>query len=141
MRDLAQQGYQMIQATYGAGAWTWLESHPRPSLMLLDLVMTRMDGFALLDRVRNHEDLRDLKVLVVSASYLSACEVAFLLERGGVTPTGPNAREALGCPKATQSLSLAMPLPPNVWPQMATLSFPGVGRGLPSAWDKTSRSR
>lgn len=95
-RELTQQGYDVIQAADGSEAWKWLESHPRPAVMLLDLVMTGMDGFALLDRVRNHEGLRDLKVLVVSAKDLSASEAAFLLERGGtVIPKGPNARSAL----------------------------------------------
>jgi len=95
-RELTQQGYEVIQAADGAEAWAWLESHPCPSVMLLDLVMTGMDGFTLLDRVRSHEALRDLKVLVVSAKDLTASETAILLERGGaVIPKGPNARTAL----------------------------------------------
>ena len=95
-RDLSAQGFDVVQAADGKEALTWLESHPRPAVMLLDLVMTGLDGFALLDQLRRHDGLRDMKVLVLSAKDLSSSEAAFLLERGGtVIPKGPNARTAL----------------------------------------------
>jgi CheY-like chemotaxis protein len=95
-RDLGAQGYDVVQAADGKEALRWLETHPKPAVMLLDLVMTGLDGFALLDQVRAHDGLRDMKVLVLSAKDLSSSEEAFLLERGGtVIPKGPNARTAL----------------------------------------------
>jgi CheY-like chemotaxis protein len=95
-RDLSAQGFDVVQAADGKEALRWLESHPRPAVMLLDLVMTGLDGFALLDQVRRHDGLRDMNVLVLSAKDLSSSEAAFLLERGGtVIPKGPNARTAL----------------------------------------------
>jgi PAS domain S-box-containing protein len=96
VRDLAGQGYDVVQAKDSLEAMIWLDSQPKPTVMLLDLVMSGMDGFALLDKVRQTEALKDLKVVVMSAKDLSASEEAFLLERGGtIIPKGPNAQVAL----------------------------------------------
>ncbi len=64
--------------------------------------MPGMDGFALLDRVRGDDALKEMKVLVMTAKDLTANETGFLLERGStVIPKGPNARaELLGALKA-----------------------------------------
>lgn len=95
-RALAAQGYEVALAGDGAAALAWLEANPAPSLMLLDLLMDGMNGFALLDRIRHHETLRDLKVLVLSAMELSSDDQEFLIERGcTIIPKGPNARGAL----------------------------------------------
>jgi PAS domain S-box-containing protein len=94
--SLATAGYDVADAGSGAEALAWLEHNPAPALMLLDLVMPGIDGFALLDRVRHDEKLRDTKVLVMTAKDLTANESGFLLERGGtVIPKGPNGRAAL----------------------------------------------
>jgi PAS domain S-box-containing protein len=107
-RDLSAQGYDVVQAADGKEAWTWLENHPRPAVMLLDLVMTGLDGFELLDQVRRHAGLGDMNVLVLSAKDLSSSEAAFLLERGGtVIPKGPGARAALA--EALKSLKARSP--------------------------------
>jgi CheY-like chemotaxis protein len=64
--------------------------------MLLDLQMDSMNGFALLDTIRHHESLQDLKVLVLSAMELSSDDQRFLIKRGcTIIPKGPNARGAL----------------------------------------------
>ena len=95
-RALAGSGYEVASVVSGADALTWLAQHPAPALLLLDLVMPGMDGFALLDHIRSDEHLRSIKVLVMSAKDLTSNEANFLLERGGtVIPKGPNARSAL----------------------------------------------
>ncbi len=95
-RTLSAQGYEVLEAAGGEQAWSWLEANPKPDVIVLDLVMGGMDGFTLLDRLRHHPTLNDIKVLVVSAKDLSSSETDFLLERGGtVIPKGPNARQAL----------------------------------------------
>ena len=96
VKDLSGQGYDVVQAKDSLEAMIWLESQPKPTVMLLDLVMNGMDGFALLDKVRQTETLKGLKVVVLSAKDLSASEEAFLLDRGGtIIPKGPNAQAAL----------------------------------------------
>ncbi|MDQ0391157.1 response regulator [Labrys monachus] len=95
-RALAASGYEVTEAASSAEALAWLEQNPPPALMLLDLIMPDMDGFALLDRVRRDEKLKDVKVLVMTAKDLTANESGFLLERGGmIIPKGPEARAAL----------------------------------------------
>lgn len=41
---------------------------PRPCLLLLDLKLPRVDGFEVLSWIREQRQLRDLKVVVLSAS-------------------------------------------------------------------------
>jgi PAS domain S-box-containing protein len=95
-RALTSNGYEVAGAASGTEALAWLEQNPPPALLLLDLVMPGMDGFALLDHIRREEHLRGIKVLVMSAKDLTANETSFLLERGGtVIPKGPNGRAAL----------------------------------------------
>jgi PAS domain S-box-containing protein len=93
---LTAGGYDVVEVGSGGEALDWLEHNRAPSLMLVDLVMPGIDGFALLDRVRRDEKLRETQVLVMTAKDLTAAETGFLLERGGtVIPKGPAARTAL----------------------------------------------
>ncbi|HTJ65182.1 MAG TPA: response regulator, partial [Alphaproteobacteria bacterium] len=93
---LSDSGYDVVAAASGADALSWLEANPPPDLMLLDLMMPGIDGFAVLDRMRSDEKLRNTKVLVMTAKDLTPDESGFLLERGGtVIPKGPNGRAAL----------------------------------------------
>jgi PAS domain S-box-containing protein len=95
-RSLADGGYDVVAVASGAEALAWLEQNPPPALMLLDLMMPGIDGFAVLDRMRSDEKLRETKVLVMTAKDLTADESGFLLERGGtVIPKGPNGRAGL----------------------------------------------
>jgi CheY-like chemotaxis protein len=95
-RALTASGYDVASVVSGADALAWLGRHPPPALLLLDLVMPGMDGFALLDHIRGKEHLQSIKVLVMSAKDLTSNETSFLLERGGtVIPKGPNARASL----------------------------------------------
>ena len=52
----------------------WLQSHPAPSLILLDLMMPEMDGFEFLNRIRDDDKLVDVPVVVLSAKELTAEE-------------------------------------------------------------------
>lgn len=73
-RMLAAQGdYEIIEAQSAAAA---LEScrEKRPDLIVLDLMMPDMDGFALLDRIRSVRPLQRIPVVVVTAKELSRSE-------------------------------------------------------------------
>jgi CheY-like chemotaxis protein len=104
-RTLRDQDYEVIEASDGVEAIEWLESHPAPAVILLDLVMSGMDGFAVLDRIRHHPGLQSSKVIILSAKDLSLGETSFLRERGAlIVPKGADARTALL--EALEALSL-----------------------------------
>ena len=62
---LRDEGYQVETAVNGKEALDRLDRKPPPGLMLLDLMMPVMSGWATLDALRDRRDAP--KVLVVSA--------------------------------------------------------------------------
>ena len=50
------------------GAWAAPPSSPRPSLVLLDLRLPKLDGFAVLRKVKEAPDLRAIPVVVLTTS-------------------------------------------------------------------------
>jgi two-component system response regulator MprA len=65
---LADEGYAVRTATNGHDALAVLASW-RPDVILLDLMMPEMDGWAFLARQRLHRDLVRIPVIVMSAGY------------------------------------------------------------------------
>ena len=47
-----------------------LKTAPLPDLITLDLKMPRLDGFGMLERLRNHPRLANVPVVVLTASFL-----------------------------------------------------------------------
>jgi PAS domain S-box-containing protein len=74
-------GMQVAEATDGQAALDWLVDHPKPALVLLDLMMPKMDGFEFLERVRENAEFVDLPVVVLTAKELTDNERSFLAER------------------------------------------------------------
>jgi YesN/AraC family two-component response regulator len=70
-------GCQVLKASDGQMALEVMEQQ-RPNLMLLDLMMPKMDGFALLEAMRARESLRDVPVIVLSAQTLTGPDMARL---------------------------------------------------------------
>src|SRR6476659_8234255 len=67
LRALAEPlGVDLVAAPDGATALAHLAVR-RPALMTLDLVLPNLDGFGVLERVRQRKDLEDMPVLVISA--------------------------------------------------------------------------
>jgi CheY-like chemotaxis protein len=64
---LQGEGYDCATAGNGREALDYLRSHPFPSLILLDLMMPVMDGFAFRAAQLEAEPLREVPVLVISA--------------------------------------------------------------------------
>jgi signal transduction histidine kinase/DNA-binding response OmpR family regulator len=86
MREVAQRaverlGYTIATAVDGAQAIAWLEANPPPVLILLDLLMSGMDGFAVLRRLRERREWAALPVLVVTAKQLDPAEERWLRDR------------------------------------------------------------
>ena len=65
---LCDEGYAVAAVADGAQALEALASGPLPCTVLLDLQMPVVDGWNVLQRVRGDARLRDLKVIVLSAS-------------------------------------------------------------------------
>jgi signal transduction histidine kinase/CheY-like chemotaxis protein len=72
-RSLEQDGWQVGEAANGREGLRALESE-RPDLILLDLMMPEMDGFALLEALRANAAWSSVPVLVVTARELSSEE-------------------------------------------------------------------
>ena len=65
--ELLQPGYRVRAANSGRRALQMVGSDPRPDLILLDVMMPEMDGFAVLDRLRGLPYARDIPVIFVTA--------------------------------------------------------------------------
>ncbi|GAA5137907.1 hybrid sensor histidine kinase/response regulator [Prosthecobacter algae] len=79
---LTREGYEVIPATSGAQALQRIAAR-LPDLVLLDVVMPDVDGFAVCKRLREHPDTAGLPVIFVSAANDSETIVRGL-EAGGV---------------------------------------------------------
>jgi signal transduction histidine kinase/DNA-binding response OmpR family regulator len=80
-RQLERLGVETAEAADGSDALAWLASNPPPALILLDLLMPRMDGFAFLDEVARRPELREIPIVILTAVELSAAERERLLGR------------------------------------------------------------
>jgi signal transduction histidine kinase/AraC-like DNA-binding protein len=73
-RLVTQIGGQPVTARNGREALDSLE-RLRPDLILLDLMMPEMDGFAVLDALRARQDWREIPVVVLTARVLSNADL------------------------------------------------------------------
>lgn len=80
---LTEEGYLVAAVVNGAEALEALAQGPLPCTVLLDLEMPVVDGWDVLRRMRGDARLRDVKVVVLSASDAPAGEV-FLRKPAGV---------------------------------------------------------
>lgn len=76
-RHLESAGHVVQEAEDGRAGMTAIEIDP-PDLVILDLMMPVMDGFAVMDALRKHPRLGDIPVVVVTAKMLSEEDRAML---------------------------------------------------------------
>ena len=69
---LEEDGFEVVTAANGREALDRLRSSPRPSAILLDLMMPVMNGWEFRDAQLSDPSLRAIPVLVISASGSSA---------------------------------------------------------------------
>lgn len=69
----AQDNYTLFEAANGREAIE-LARTEHPSLMILDLMMPEMDGFSVLDALKQNPDTADIPVIVVTAKELTPAE-------------------------------------------------------------------
>lgn len=73
----AKGNYQIYEANNGRAGLELIQKE-RPDLVVLDLMMPEMDGFAVLDALRANKETQDIPVIVVTAKELSGEERARL---------------------------------------------------------------
>lgn len=59
--------FQLAIVENGQEAICWLEKHRRPDLIIMDWIMPVMDGKSFLMKLRAHEHLRNIPVIVLSS--------------------------------------------------------------------------
>jgi threonine synthase len=69
----AQGDYQIDEAHNGREGLEMVRKNP-PDLILLDLMMPEVDGFAVIDALKAEERLQDIPVIVVTAQELTSAE-------------------------------------------------------------------
>ena len=75
------KGYRVVTATNGQEALKAIEEE-RPSIIITDILMPRMDGFTLVHRLRVHPETRDIPVIFLSATYVAPEDKEFALAIG-----------------------------------------------------------
>jgi signal transduction histidine kinase/DNA-binding response OmpR family regulator len=94
VRGALEERYQVIEAANGAEGLRLVET-VRPQLVVLDLMMPELDGFAVLERMREDPLLVATPVIIVSAKDLEAHERQWLAERAHLlSPKGTFAIDA-----------------------------------------------
>ena len=79
---LGEQGsYEITVAEGGRQGWEAIKANP-PHAVILDLFMPDWDGFAILEKLRNDPELRNLPVLVISGGGLTPEQQQHLQEFG-----------------------------------------------------------
>jgi CheY-like chemotaxis protein len=75
------KGYSVITAIDGVEALEKIQEQ-MPSLVISDILMPRMDGFALVHRLRSEASTRNLPVIFVSATYTTPDDKNFAFNLG-----------------------------------------------------------
>jgi CheY-like chemotaxis protein len=78
---LTFKGYSVITARNGHEALEVLERE-KPALVITDILMPKMDGYAFVYQMRNNPKTRDLPVIFLSATYVTSEDKTFAMNLG-----------------------------------------------------------
>ena len=92
---LEEEGYDVAVAKDGRDALDQLRTGLRPSVILLDLMMPRMDGWDFRHEQMKDAELRDIPTIVISAAGFSATSVKAQLGDIEFGPKPPDAQALL----------------------------------------------
>lgn len=67
LSDLLRPHYRVLAATTGEGGLRIANNQPRPDLILLDVMMPGMDGYAVLTQLRDNPATQDIPVVFLTA--------------------------------------------------------------------------
>ena len=77
------KGYPVVTARNGAEAIDVI-NREHPALVITDILMPKMDGYALVQKIRTDPKLRHIPVVFLSATYITPEDKAFALSLGAV---------------------------------------------------------
>jgi CheY-like chemotaxis protein len=77
------KGYPVVSARNGAEALDVI-GRDRPAMVITDILMPRMDGYALVQKLRTDVRTRGIPVVFLSATYITPEDKAFALSLGAV---------------------------------------------------------
>ena len=77
------KGYKVLTAHNGEEALEII-SKQRPALIITDILMPKLDGYALTQQLRTQEDTRDIPIIFLSATYVTPEDKEFALKLGAV---------------------------------------------------------
>ena len=75
------QGYEVISATNGQDALEILKTE-RPALIITDILMPKLDGFAFVQKLRSDPQMLDIPVIFLSATYVTPEDRDFAMSLG-----------------------------------------------------------
>lgn len=74
---LESQGYEVDTAQSGKAALAQIETaNPKPDLIILDLMMPQMNGFEVIERLRNQKNLPHIPTILMTANTSVSCQQA-----------------------------------------------------------------
>lgn len=67
--NLRERGWDVVVFEDGDDCWAYLESRTTgpPDLVVLDVMMPALDGLSVLERIRTHDDLAELPVVMLTS--------------------------------------------------------------------------
>ena len=77
------KGYDVVTARNGDEALEYIASE-QPALILTDILMPKLDGYALAQRVRSDPGTRHIPIIFVSATFITEDDKQFALSLGAV---------------------------------------------------------
>jgi CheY-like chemotaxis protein len=78
---LKYKGYPVITASNGQEALERIEGE-HPALVVTDILMPRMDGFALVQKIRTNPRTNDIPIIILSATFVAPEDRAFAVKLG-----------------------------------------------------------
>lgn len=78
---LTFKGYSVLTARNGQEALEVLERE-KPALVITDILMPKLDGYAFVYQMRNNPKTRDLPVIFLSATYVTSEDKTFAMNLG-----------------------------------------------------------
>jgi CheY-like chemotaxis protein len=81
---LIHRGYIVVSARDGMEALDRIKKQ-EPSLILADIMMPKMDGFALAQKVRSNPKTEHIPILFISATFITQEDIDFALSLGAVS--------------------------------------------------------
>lgn len=81
--QLTLRGYQALTAADGQHALAMM-AHVKPAVVVTDILMPRVDGFALAHRLRSNPLTTSIPIIFLSATYVSAEDERFALNLGAM---------------------------------------------------------